>query len=217
MLGLAKWASIMFLFSRLARRWNRFFRMKCLVYVKTKAFYWLVMFLVFLNTLTIATEHHHQSESLTSLQGWWLTCTSLWRWLWRFYSMKCVLPVSFIHSSFSSISSSDVASRVLLVLFVIEMFVKMYAFGPRAYFMSLFNRFDFFVVLCGILEMILLSTGAMTPLGFSVLRCIRLLRILKVTKWVLSPQKIIVLNLTVVVYLTPLLSLNCLQVLDLSE
>lgn len=130
---------------RLARRWNRFFRMKCLVYVKTKAFYWLVMFLVFLNTLTIATEHHHQPESLTSLQ--------------------------------------DVASRVLLVLFVIEMFVKMYALGPRAYFMSLFNRFDFFVVLCGILEMIMLSTGAVAPLGFSVLRCIRLLRILKVTKY----------------------------------
>lgn len=43
--------------------------MKCLVYVKTKSFYWLVMFLVFLNTLTIATEHHHQSDSLTSLQG----------------------------------------------------------------------------------------------------------------------------------------------------
>ncbi|KAG8002693.1 Dihydropyridine-sensitive L-type skeletal muscle calcium channel subunit alpha-1 [Nibea albiflora] len=130
---------------RLARRWNRFFRMKCLVYVKTKAFYWLVMFLVFLNTLTIATEHHHQSATLTSLQ--------------------------------------DVASRVLLVLFVIEMFVKMYALGPRAYFMSLFNRFDFFVVLCGILEMIMFSAGAVTPLGFSVLRCIRLLRILKVTKY----------------------------------
>uniref|UniRef100_A0A665X6M9 Voltage-dependent L-type calcium channel subunit alpha n=1 Tax=Echeneis naucrates TaxID=173247 RepID=A0A665X6M9_ECHNA len=130
---------------RLARRWNRFFRMKCLVYVKKKSFYWLVMFLVFLNTLTIATEHHHQPDSLTSLQ--------------------------------------DVASRVLLVLFVIEMFVKMYALGPRAYFMSLFNRFDFFVVLCGILEMIMLSAGAVAPLGFSVLRCIRLLRVLKVTKY----------------------------------
>ncbi|XP_035512807.1 dihydropyridine-sensitive L-type skeletal muscle calcium channel subunit alpha-1-like [Morone saxatilis] len=130
---------------RLARRWNRFFRMKCLVYVKTKGFYWLVMFLVLLNTLTIATEHHHQSDSLTSLQ--------------------------------------DVASRVLLVLFIIEMFVKMYALGPRAYFMSLFNRFDFFVVLCGILEMIMFSAGAVAPLGFSVLRCIRLLRILKVTKY----------------------------------
>ncbi|KAM3872323.1 dihydropyridine-sensitive L-type skeletal muscle calcium channel subunit alpha-1-like [Diretmus argenteus] len=130
---------------RLARRWNRFFRMKCLVYVKTKAFYWAVMFLVFLNTLTIATEHHHQSDSLTALQ--------------------------------------DVASRVLLTLFVVEMFMKMYALGPRGYFMSLFNRFDFFVVLCGILEMILLSVGAMMPLGFSVLRCIRLLRFLKVTKY----------------------------------
>lgn len=74
------------------------------------------------------------------------------------------------------------ASRVLLVLFIIEMFVKMYALGPRAYFMSLFNRFDFFVVLCGILEMIMFSVGAVAPLGFSVLRCIRLLRILKVTK-----------------------------------
>lgn len=85
-----------------------------------------------------------------------------------FLSLLCLLP--------------DVASRVLLVLFVIEMFVKMYALGPRAYYMSLFNRFDFFVVLCGILEMIMLSVGEVTPLGFSVLRCIRLLRILKVTK-----------------------------------
>lgn len=69
---LAQSASVIFLFSRLARRWNRFFRMKCLVYVKTRGFYWLVMFLVLLNTLTIATEHHHQSDSLTSLQGWLL-------------------------------------------------------------------------------------------------------------------------------------------------
>lgn len=87
-----------------------------------------------------------------------------------------------MRSSLSSRISTDVASRVLLVLFVIEMFVKMYALGPRAYFMSLFNRFDFFVVLCGILEMIMFSAGAVAPLGFSVLRCIRLLRILKVTK-----------------------------------
>lgn len=53
--------------------------------------------------------------------------------------------------------------------------------------MSLFNRFDFFVVLCGILEMIMLSAGAVAPLGFSVLRCIRLLRLFKVTKYVQSP------------------------------
>lgn len=65
----AQLTMIIIVLSRLARRWNRFFRMKCLLYVKTKSFYWLVMFLVLLNTLTIATEHHHQSDSLTSLQG----------------------------------------------------------------------------------------------------------------------------------------------------
>lgn len=161
-------------FSRLARRWNRFFRMKCLVYVKTKGFYWLVMFLVFLNTLTIATEYHHQPKSLTTLQGWCLD-----------YRTPFSLFIS-SHLSFMLFLSyfipTDVASRGLLVLFVLEMSVKLYALGPRAYFMSLFNRFDFFVVLCGILEMIMLSAGAVAPLGFSVLRCIRLLRILKVTK-----------------------------------
>ena len=55
--------------SRLARRWNRFLRMKCLVYIKTKEFYWAVMIMVAVNTLAIATEHHHQPYSLTILQG----------------------------------------------------------------------------------------------------------------------------------------------------
>ncbi|XP_067095644.1 dihydropyridine-sensitive L-type skeletal muscle calcium channel subunit alpha-1-like isoform X1 [Osmerus mordax] len=130
---------------RLARRWDRFFRMKCLVYIKTKAFYWLVIFLVFLNTLAIATEHHNQSDSLTAFQ--------------------------------------DVATRVLLVLFSLEIFVQLYALGPRTFFMSLFNRFDCFVVGVGILEIILVSLEVMTPLGISILRCIRLLRLLKVTKY----------------------------------
>lgn len=171
--GIIVW--VICLFSRLARRWNRFFRMKCLVYVKTKSFYWLVMFLVFLNTLTIATEYHHQPEWLTSLQGWYISIPLL-----KQFSMNCIAPCFIYLSHFDF--CPDVASRVLLVLFIIEMFVKMYALGPRAYFMSLFNRFDFFVVLCGILEMIMFSAGAVAPLGFSVLRCIRLLRILKVTK-----------------------------------
>ncbi|KAJ3586916.1 hypothetical protein NHX12_013308 [Muraenolepis orangiensis] len=130
---------------RLARRWNRFLRMKCLVYVKTRAFYWAVMIMVSVNTLAIATEHHHQSHSLTVLQ--------------------------------------DVVTRVLLLLFILEMLAKMYALGPRTYFMSVFNRFDFFVVMCGIVEMILLSVQSITPLGLSVLRCIRILRFLKVTKY----------------------------------
>lgn len=55
-------------------------------------------------------------------------------------------------------------------------------FSPQAYFVSLFNRFDSFVVCGGILETILVETKIMSPLGISVLRCVRLLRIFKITR-----------------------------------
>ena len=77
---------------------------------------------------------------------------------------------------------ADVANRVLLALFTVEMLMKMYGLGLRQYFMSIFNRFDCFVVCSGLLEILLVESGAMTPLGISVLRCIRLLRIFKITK-----------------------------------
>ena len=52
----------------------------------------------------------------------------------------------------------------------------------QGYFVSLFNRFDFFVVLSSLLEMILTFHSVMPPLGLSVLRCVRLLRTFKVTR-----------------------------------
>ncbi|XP_065447724.1 voltage-dependent L-type calcium channel subunit alpha-1S-like [Chrysemys picta bellii] len=78
---------------------------------------------------------------------------------------------------------ADSANRVLLALFAAEMLLKMYALGLRQYFMSLFNGFDCFVVCVGILEIILVEINVMSPLGISVLQCIRLLRIFKITKW----------------------------------
>ncbi|XP_078212911.1 voltage-dependent L-type calcium channel subunit alpha-1S isoform X4 [Callithrix jacchus] len=132
-------------FIRHWRQWNRIFRWKCHDIVKSKVFYWLVILIVALNTLSIASEHHNQPLWLTHLQ--------------------------------------DIANRVLLSLFTIEMLMKMYGLGLRQYFMSIFNRFDCFVVCSGILEVLLVEVGAMTPLGISVLRCIRLLRIFKITKY----------------------------------
>uniref|UniRef100_M4AXX9 Voltage-dependent L-type calcium channel subunit alpha n=1 Tax=Xiphophorus maculatus TaxID=8083 RepID=M4AXX9_XIPMA len=126
------------------RRWNRFCRRKCRAAVKSVTFYWLVIILVFLNTLTIASEHYNQPEWLTEVQ--------------------------------------DVANKVLLALFTLEMLVKMYSLGLQAYFVSLFNRFDCFVVCGGIVETILVELAIMSPLGISVLRCVRLLRIFKVTR-----------------------------------
>ena len=37
--------------------------------MKSSIFYWLVIFLVFLNTLTIASEHYNQPHWLTEVQG----------------------------------------------------------------------------------------------------------------------------------------------------
>ncbi|CDQ90448.1 unnamed protein product [Oncorhynchus mykiss] len=131
-------------YSRRWRRWNRFCRRKCRVAVKSVSFYWLVIILVFLNTLTISSEHYNQPDWLTEVQ--------------------------------------DVANKVLLALFTCEMLVKMYSLGLQAYFVSLFNRFDCFVVCGGIVETILVELAIMSPLGISVFRCVRLLRIFKVTR-----------------------------------
>ncbi|XP_038623712.1 voltage-dependent L-type calcium channel subunit alpha-1C isoform X1 [Tachyglossus aculeatus] len=132
-------------FSRYWRRWNRFCRRKCRAAVKSNVFYWLVIFLVFLNTLTIASEHYNQPDWLTEVQ--------------------------------------DTANKVLLSLFTAEMLLKTYSLGLQAYFVSLFNRFDCFIVCGGILETILVETQIMSPLGISVLRCVRLLRIFKITRY----------------------------------
>ncbi|XP_006754737.1 PREDICTED: voltage-dependent L-type calcium channel subunit alpha-1D isoform X1 [Myotis davidii] len=130
--------------SRRWRRWNRFSRRRCRAAVKSVTFYWLVIVLVFLNTLTISSEHYNQPDWLTQVQ--------------------------------------DIANKVLLALFTCEMLVKMYSLGLQAYFVSLFNRFDCFVVCGGITETILVELEIMSPLGISVFRCVRLLRIFKVTR-----------------------------------
>ncbi|XP_067250084.1 voltage-dependent L-type calcium channel subunit alpha-1D [Chanodichthys erythropterus] len=74
------------------------------------------------------------------------------------------------------------ANKILLALFTLEMLMKIYSFGFQIYFMALFNRFDCFVVCGGILETVLVEMDIIPPIGISVLRCVRLLRIFKVTR-----------------------------------
>ncbi|KAM0735591.1 Voltage-dependent calcium channel type D subunit alpha-1 [Formica fusca] len=77
----------------------------------------------------------------------------------------------------------EYTNMFFIVLFSMEMMLKMYSLGFQGYFVSLFNRFDCFVVIGSITEMILTRTHVMPPLGISVLRCVRLLRVFKVTKY----------------------------------
>ncbi|XP_047431902.1 voltage-dependent L-type calcium channel subunit alpha-1D [Mugil cephalus] len=123
---------------------NHTLRKNCRVAVKTTNFYWLVLLLVFLNTVASASEHYGQPKWLTEMQ--------------------------------------ERANKVLLLLFTLEMLMKMYAFGLQIYFIALFNRFDCFVVCGGILETLLVEMEVIPPIGISVLRCIRLLRIFKMTR-----------------------------------
>uniref|UniRef100_A0A3Q3NP68 Voltage-dependent L-type calcium channel subunit alpha n=1 Tax=Mastacembelus armatus TaxID=205130 RepID=A0A3Q3NP68_9TELE len=132
------------LFSDQLCQLNHTFRKNCRVAVKTTNFYWLVLLLVFLNTVASASEHYGQPKWLTEMQ--------------------------------------ERANKILLLLFTLEMLMKMYAFGLQIYFMALFNRFDCFVVCGGILETLLVEIDVIPPIGISVLRCIRLLRIFKMTR-----------------------------------
>ncbi|XP_073814262.1 ca[2+]-channel protein alpha[[1]] subunit D isoform X3 [Musca autumnalis] len=126
-------------------RTNRRVRRACRKAVKSQAFYWLIILLVFLNTGVLATEHYRQPIWLDQFQ--------------------------------------EYTNIFFIALFSCEMILKMYSLGFQGYFVSLFNRFDCFVVIGSISEMVLTSSELMAPLGVSVLRCVRLLRVFKVTKY----------------------------------
>jgi len=126
-------------------RVNRRMRRACRKAVKSQAFYWLIIILVFLNTGVLATEHYEQPDWLDDFQ--------------------------------------EATNMFFIALFTLEMLLKMYSLGFQGYFVSLFNRFDCFVVIGSISEMVLTRTHWMPPLGVSVLRCVRLLRVFKVTKY----------------------------------
>ncbi|KAK7582611.1 hypothetical protein V9T40_014056 [Parthenolecanium corni] len=126
-------------------RTNRRMRRACRKAVKSQAFYWLIILLVFLNTGVLATEHHGQPDWLQNFQ--------------------------------------EISNHIFVSIFTFEMILKMYSLGIQGYFVSLFNRFDCFVVIGSITETVLTSTHIMPDLGISVLRCVRLLRVFKVTKY----------------------------------
>nr|QQY02566.1 voltage-dependent L-type calcium channel subunit alpha-1F [Cryptocotyle lingua] len=77
----------------------------------------------------------------------------------------------------------DFANKVFVALFTLEMLIKIAASGTTDYFSKLFNRFDFFVVIFSIMELLLVKFRVIDPMGVSVLRCARLLRIFKLTQY----------------------------------
>ncbi|KAL1270173.1 hypothetical protein QQF64_032462, partial [Cirrhinus molitorella] len=84
------------------------------------------------------------------------------------------------------------AEFLFLALFLTEMFLKMYGLGPRLYFHSSFNCFDFGVIVGSIFEVLWGFFRPGTSFGISVLRALRLLRIFKITKYWASLRNLVV-------------------------
>ncbi|XP_012510195.1 PREDICTED: voltage-dependent N-type calcium channel subunit alpha-1B [Propithecus coquereli] len=84
------------------------------------------------------------------------------------------------------------AEFVFLGLFLTEMSLKMYGLGPRSYFRSSFNCFDFGVIVGSIFEVVWAAIKPGASFGISVLRALRLLRIFKVTKYWNSLRNLVV-------------------------
>ncbi|XP_035382876.1 voltage-dependent N-type calcium channel subunit alpha-1B isoform X5 [Electrophorus electricus] len=122
--------------------------------VKAQSSYWIILFLVGLNTLCVAIVHYDQPE--------WLT------------------------------QALYLAEFVFLGLFLSEMTLKMYGLGPRNYFHSSFNCFDFGVIVGSIFEVVWAAIQPGASFGISVLRALRLLRIFKVTKYWNSLRNLVV-------------------------
>ena len=82
---------------------------------------------------------------------------------------------------YSSVPLADIGNFLFIVIFTVEMIIKMYSLGFQGYFVSLFNRFDCFVVCSSLMEVVLMYAEVI-QLGISVLRCVRILRVFKVTR-----------------------------------
>ncbi|XP_072517638.1 voltage-dependent N-type calcium channel subunit alpha-1B isoform X2 [Salminus brasiliensis] len=103
----------------------------------------------------------------------------------------CVAMVHYDQPEWLS-HSLYLAEFVFLGLFLSEMTLKMYGLGPRNYFHSSFNCFDFGVIVGSIFEVVWAAIQPGASFGISVLRALRLLRIFKVTKYWNSLRNLVV-------------------------
>ena len=65
-------------------------------------------------------------------------------------------------------------SQVFTVVFIMEMILKLVAFGIKEYCKNKWNLFDGTIVILSVLDMVLTYSGAISGAGLSVLRTFRL-------------------------------------------
>lgn len=76
----------------------------------------------------------------------------------------------------------EYCNLVFTVVFIMEMILKLIAFGIKEYCKNKWNLFDGTIVILSVLDMVLTYSGAISGAGLSVLRTFRLLRVLKLAQ-----------------------------------
>jgi hypothetical protein len=67
-------------------------------------------------------------------------------------------------------------------IFIMEMILKFFGLGFRQYFSAGWNRFDFFIVVCSILDMVASSMGISIGIDIKILRVLRIARMVRLIK-----------------------------------
>lgn len=104
-----------------------------------------------------------------------------------------VMAVVFVNTVFLAIDHAfqseelaemlRVGNFVFISIFLLEMAVKIWALGALQYWSFKFNRFDAVVVIISILEIVSVETVDAQPMGLSVFRSVRLLRLMRFTSY----------------------------------
>ncbi|XP_074630746.1 sodium channel protein 1 brain-like isoform X1 [Acropora palmata] len=76
----------------------------------------------------------------------------------------------------------EYCNLVFTVVFIMEMVLKLIAFGPKEYCKNKWNLFDGAIVILSVLDMALTYSNTIDGAGLSVLRTFRLLRVLKLAQ-----------------------------------
>ena len=104
------------------------------------------------------------------------------------FIMACIflnmisMAMNFENSSEAYNEALTIVNYIFTGIFIVECVLKLIAYGPIGYFHSSWNRFDFFVVVASIVDLIVANIDGIDAAFLKSFQIIRVLRVLRVTR-----------------------------------
>ena len=104
------------------------------------------------------------------------------------FIMACIflnmisMAMNFENSSEQYNEALTIVNYIFTGIFIAECILKLIAYGPEGYFHSSWNRFDFFVVVASIVDLIVANIDGIDAAFLKSFQIIRVLRVLRVTR-----------------------------------